>query len=177
MKKLSILLILVLVCACTVRKEEKVKDEDKFSIEYSIEDGHIFEYSKINDILDIFSDGTGIVYFANSDDEISIEFTSIVNDCFSKKKDIKINYYNPFNIKNNNTKYYRELLNHIGENTVEDENLNPSLEIPSLYFIKNGKIIDYVSSTGYGMDQLEKKNVKNKIKKEIDKKYKQYKSA
>ena len=90
MKKLSILLILVLVCACTVRKEEKVKDEDKFSVEYSIEDGHIFEYSKINDILDIFSDGTGIVYFANSDDEISIEFTSIVNDCFSKKKDIKI---------------------------------------------------------------------------------------
>ena len=178
MKKLSILIIsLFLITACSVEKIDKIEDEDKFAIEYSITANHKFEYAKIHDIFDMFEDGNGIVYFANSDDERSIIYTKDINEIFDDLKVDKISYYNPSNIKNNNTKYYRELLNVVGENVGIDEDSNPSLEIPSLYFIKNGEIIGYVSSSKYSVDSLLKKKTKNKIKNEIKEILEEYESA
>ena len=82
MKKLIIVLlpILIVICACSIKveKDNKGTDYNKFSKEYDIEQDNPFKYAKINDILDIYEDGTGIIYFANSDDEVSIKFTGII---------------------------------------------------------------------------------------------------
>ena len=168
MKKISILLIsLLLLCSCSIQKEEKVAKEDKFALEYSIDENHKFKSSKIHDIFDILDSDSGIIYFANSDEEKSIIYTDIINNIFNKLDVDKINYYNPSTIKNNNTKYYRELLNLVGEYSVLDENNNSSLDIPSLYFVKDGEIIGYMSSNEYSVDSLMKKKTKKKLKKEI----------
>ena len=168
MKKISILLIsLLLLCSCSIQKEEKVAKEDKFALEYSIDDNHKFKSSKIHDIFDILDSDSGIIYFANSDEEKSIIYTDIINNIFNKLDVDKINYYNPSTIKNNNTKYYRELLNLVGEYSILDENNNSSLDIPSLYFVKDGEIIGYMSSNEYSVDSLMKKKTKKKLKKEI----------
>ncbi len=177
MKKLSILLILLLITGCSVQKVDKVEDEDKFAIEYSLKTSHHFNYSKIHDIFDILDGETGIVYFANSDEEKSIIYTQVINDIFNDLKVDKINYYNPSNIKNNNTKYYRELLNFLGDKVEKDDNENPSLDVPSLYFVKKGSIIGYMSSNKYSVDSLIKNKTKKKLKKEINKYLKEYKSA
>ncbi len=168
MKKISILLIsLLLLCSCSIQKEEKVAKEDKFALEYSIDDNHKFKSSKIHDIFDILDSDTGIIYFANSDEEKSIIYTDIINNIFNKLDVDKIYYYNPSTIKNNNTKYYRELLNLVGEYSILDENNNSSLDIPSLYFVKDGEIIGYMSSNEYSVDSLMKKKTKKALKQEI----------
>ena len=178
MKKLSILLLtILLVTGCSVTKIDKVEDEDKFALEYSIKANHIFEYSKIHDIFDIFDDGTGIIYFADSDQEKSLLYTKDINDIFKDLKVNKINYYNPSKIKNNNTKYYRELVNYADEFVGEDEDGNDTLEIPSIYFVKDGEIVSYLNSSEYSVDSLVKKKTKKKIKKEIEESLEKYKSA
>ncbi len=178
MKKLSILLLItVLITACSVKKVEKVEDEDKFALEYSIKPGHVFEYSKIHDIFDIFDSDTGIIYFADSDQEKSIIYTGVINDIFNDLDVKKINYYNPSNIKNNDTKYYRELLSLLGDKVGIDDDGNLSLDIPSLYFVKNGDIVGCLNSNDYSVDSLMKNNAKNKIKEEIEEILKEYKSA
>ena len=168
MKKISILLIsLLLLCSCSIQKEEKVAKEDKFALEYSIDENHKFKSSKIHDIFDILDSDTGIIYFANSDEEKSIIYTDIINNIFNKLDVDKINYYNPSTIKNNNTKYYRELLNLVGEYSILNDNNNSSLDIPSLYFVKDGEIIGYMSSNEYSVDSLMKKKTKKALKQEI----------
>ena len=178
MKKLSILLIsLLLLCSCSIQKEEKVAKEDKFALEYSIDENHKFKSSKVHDIFDILDSGTGIIYFANSDDEKSIIYTDVINDIFNDLDIDKINYYNPSTVKNNNTKYYRELLNLVGDYSIVDENNNPSLDIPSLYFVKDGNIVSYLNTANYNIDSLMKKKTKKKIKNEIKESLEKYKSA
>ena len=167
MKKLIIvlLLILIIVCACSIKveKDEIGTDSNKFAKEYDIEQNNPFIYAKVNDILDIFEDGTGIIYFANSDDEVSIKFTSIIYKVFNDNNIKTIYYYNPINIMTNNTKYYQKILEY--SNVYEE---NTKLIIPSIYFVKNGKIIEYYKlKEDYTMDYLLKSNNQKEIKKEI----------
>jgi len=178
MKKLSILLLMtLLVTACSVTKVDKVEDEDKFAIEYSISSDHRFEYTKIHDIFDIFDSGTGIVYFADSDQEKSLIYTKNINKIFNDLKVKKVYYYNPITIKNNNTKYYRELLNFTSEYVGIDEDGNSSLDIPSLYFVKNGDIVGYLSPNDKSVDSLMKNKTKKAIKEEIKKCLEEYERA
>ena len=167
MKKLIIILlpILIIVCACSIKveKDNKGTDYNKFSKEYDIEQNNPFKYAKINDILDIYEDGTGIIYFANSDDEVSVKFTQIIYKVFNEKKIDTINYYNPINIMTNNTKYYQKILEY--SNIYEE---NTKLIIPSIYFVKDGKIVQYYKlEDDCKIDCLLKKNNQSEIKKEI----------
>ena len=131
----------------------------------------------VNDIFDIFDSGTGIIYFADSDQEKSIIYTKNINKIFNNLKVDKVYYYNPSNIKNNNTKYYRELLNYVDGYTSVDEDENPSLDIPSLYFVKNGNIVGYLSPVDKNVDNLMKKKTKKKLQKDIEKCLEEYKRA
>ena len=167
MKKLIIILlpILIIVCACSIKveKDDKGTDYNKFSKEYDIEQNNPFVYAKINDILDIYEDGTGIIYFANSDDEVSIKFTQIIYKIFNDNNVKTINYYNPINIMTNNTKYYQKILEY--SNVYEE---NTKLIIPSIYFVKDGKITQYYRlKDECQIDCLLKKNNQSEIKKEI----------
>ncbi len=177
MKKLIIVLlpILIVICACSIKveKDNKGTDYNKFSKEYDIEQDNPFKYAKINDILDIFEDGTGIIYFANSDDEVSIKFTGIIYKSFNDKKIEVVNYYNPINIMTNNTKYYQKILEY--SNVYE---ANTKLVIPSIYFVKEGKIVEYYKlENGCEIDCLLKKDNQSKIKKDINLLIQSYKSA
>ena len=177
MKKLIIVLlpILIIVCACSIKieKDNPGTDYNKFSKEYDIAQDNPFRYAKINDILDIYEDGTGIIYFANSDDEVSIKFTSIIYKVFNNN-DIKVvNYYNPINIMTNNTKYYQKILEY--SNVYEE---NTKLIIPSIYFVKNGKIVEYYKlEDNCQIDCLLKKDNQSKIKEDLKLLIDNYKSA
>ena len=101
----------------------------------------------------------------------------LINKIFNNLKVDKVYYYNPSNIKNNNTKYYRELLNYVDGYTSVDEDENPSLDIPSLYFVKKGNIVGYLSPVDKNVDNLMKKKTKKKLQKDIEKCLEEYKRA
>jgi len=177
MKKLLIVLlpILIIVCACSIKveKDNKGTDYNKFAKEYDIEQKNPFVYAKVNDILDIYEDGTGIIYFANSDDELSIKFTSVIYKVFNDNNIKTIYYYNPINIMTNNTKYYQKILEY--SNVYEQ---NTKLIIPSIYFVKDGKIVKYYRlKDDCQIDCLLKKKNQTENKKEIKLLIENYQSA
>lgn len=177
MKKLIIVLlpILIIVCACSIKveKDNKGTDYNRFSKEYDISQDNPFKYAKINDILDIYEDGTGIIYFANSDDEVSIKFTGIIYKTFNDNDIKTVYYYNPITIMNNNTKYYQKVLEY--SNIYEQHD---NLIIPSIYFVKDGKIISYYHlDDKCKIDCLLKKGNQSKIKKDIKLLIDEYQSA
>ena len=85
MKKLLILLFisLIIITGCSsvkVSNKSKMDDNDKFSLEYNVSKKNPFKYARVHDVIDLLNDGTGIVYFADSDDEKSLYYTELILD-------------------------------------------------------------------------------------------------
>ena len=183
MKKLLILLFisLIIVTGCSsikVRNKSQMNDSEKFSVEYNVLKNNPFKYARVHDVIDLLNDGTGIVYFADSDDEKSLYYTELILDTLNSSELGEIYYYNPSNIKENNTKNYKEIVNILKDYLPEDDDSNPYLDIPNLFFVKEGKIIGhtYIDSK-YDMDDLLEDKQKKKLIKELKKLIEDYKSA
>ena len=125
-----------------------------------------FKYVGIDEILEIFESGTGVVFFGNSDDEFSREtvrlFTEAIED--SEVKNIDVYYYDPVVIRDNKDYKYNELLalleGYLNKNNDEDY-----LYLPDIYFVKEGKIIGHdnesafvaTSNEEYSIDEIKNK--------------------
>lgn len=183
MKKLLILLFVIIigVTGCSsikVSNKNKMDDNEKFSVEYNVSKNNPFKYARVHDVIDLLEDGSGIVYFADSDDEKSQYYTELILDTLNSSDLDEINYYNPSNIKENNTKNYKEIVSILKDYLPEDENSNVYLDIPNLIFVKDGKIIGhtYIDSK-YDMDDLLEEKTKKKLIKELKKVIEDFKSA
>ncbi len=183
MKKLLILLFigLITITGCSsinVSDKSRMDDNEKFSVEYNVSKNNPFKYARVHDVIDLLNDGTGIVYFADSDDEKSLYYTELILDTLNSNELNEIYYYNPSNIKDNNTKNYKEIVTIIEDYLPEDENSNVYLDIPNLFFVKNGKIIGHTHiDSKYDMDDLLEEKEKKKLIKELKKVIEDYKST
>ena len=125
MKKLLILLFisLITITGCSsikVSNKSKMDDNDKFSLEYNVSKKNPFKYARVHDVIDLLNDGTGIVYFADSDDEKSLYYTELILDTLNTSEINEVYYYNPSNIKENNTKNYKEIITILEDYLPED---------------------------------------------------------
>lgn len=145
-KKLLVALLIVISMAtgCSVKKVDDLSPAEKFAKEYSVSKDNSFKYISIDEVLDVFKSGSGIVFFGNSDNEDSTKtvklFTEAISD--SNYKD-KVYYYNPVVIRDNQTDKYNELIDLLGDNLSKDEDDNSYLYLPDIYFVKDGKILDH----------------------------------
>lgn len=170
MKKVVILLlcILVLVSGCTIKKTGDITDAEKFSVEYEVSKENPFNYAKIDDILKIFEDGTGIVFFGNPDSDWSKESAKILEEALEYKNVTeKVYYYNPIKIREDNTEDYQTLIEKLNDYLEEDANEDPYLYIPDIYFVHNGEILghnnDLASMEGY-VDEVMTTKRRNEVK-------------
>ncbi|MBQ2640304.1 MAG: hypothetical protein IJF92_06070 [Bacilli bacterium] len=166
---ISILIILV-VSGCEVKKAEKVTDSEKFAAEYSVSDNNPYEYSNIDEILKIFDGGTGIVFLADSDCEWCSATAKVFTDALNYKNVSKVYYYNPKKIRDKNTKSYKKLVSILKDYLQTDEDNNPYLYLPDIYFVKNGKIIGHNNDTAT-MNGSVDEALNKKTKKELKNKY------
>lgn len=149
MRKVVVLLLigLIMITGCSVKKTEELSSAERFAVEYSISEDNPFEYATIDEVLDIIKNKSGIIFFGNSDCEWCIESASILNDALNYKNIEKVYYYNPKDIREKNTKKYQELVELLGDNLEKDENGESYLYLPDVYFIKNGKVIGHNNDT------------------------------
>ena len=168
MKKVVIIIVFccLFLTGCSVKKVEELSDEEKFSKEYSINKKNSFVYSKYDEIMKIFENGTGIVLFANSDEESSLKAVEVIDKVARENKIEKIYYYNPKTLKEKQLKKYKKLLKQL-EKDIEDYDL----KLPTLYAIKDGKIINY-SDCFSKKEQLSEEYLTKKKLKSIKNKYK-----
>ncbi len=168
MKKLLCLLLCMILLAsgCEVKKMDDVTSAEDFAREYSVSTKNPFVYASLNDVYDILEDGTGIIFFGNSDCDVCNVGAKTITDVLIKNKIKEAYYYNPKNIMDENGKEYKKLIKLINEDS--DEEIN--FDIPSVFIVKDGKVIGYNSDLGtlknedidLALDSDTKKDLKNK---------------
>lgn len=162
-------LFLVISClfttGCSIKKVEELSDKERFAKEYSISTENSFVYANYDKVLSIFENETAIVLFANSDDESSQKAVKIINRVAKKNKVKKIYYFNLKTLKEKQPKKYKELVKQLEKSIIEYK-----LELPTLYAIKEGKVINYSNSFSNKKELSEEYLTKERIKK-IENKY------
>lgn len=145
MRKLIVLfsVVVLLIPGCSIKKESEVTDAEKFAAEYSVAKQNPFKYASIDEVLEIFKNGSGIVFFSNSDDELCVEVASLLLESLNDENIKDVYYYNPQVIRDNNTDDYNELLDILEDYLSLDDNQEVYLFLPDVYFIKNGGIIGH----------------------------------
>ncbi len=161
--------VIILMTGCSIKKESEVTDAEKFAAEYSVDEKNPFKYASIDEVLDIFNTGNGIVFFANSDNELCVEVAKILLDSLDGKNIEDVYYYNPQVIRDNNTDDYNKLIDIIEDYLPLNDNLEPYLFLPDVYFVREGKIIGHnndVATIKGTIDDIltekRKKQLKNK---------------
>lgn len=151
MKKVVALLVVVVsmvfLSGCSVKKTAELTDAEKFANEYSISVKNPFTYATIDEVLELLKHKSGVVFFGDSDCEWCITSASILSDIGMDQKVDTIYYYNPKKIKTKNTKEYQDLLSLLQDYLDKDERGDADLSLPEVYFVKNGKIIGHNNAT------------------------------
>ena len=146
-KKLLLLLLItmIFVSGCSIKKVEDFSPAEKFSKEYSVPKDNAFKYISIDEVLKIIREGTGIIFFGNSDSELSTKTVKLFSEAIkdSKLKDVVVYYYNPLVIRDNKTDKYMELVNELADYLEVDEDMQEYLFIPDIYFIRDGKVVSH----------------------------------
>ncbi len=170
MKKSSIftlvLILMFFLTGCSIKKVQELTDAEKFAKEFNISKENPFVYTTIDHIINIFeNNGKAIIFFANSDDEGSIQAATYITNLSKTLGIKKIYYYNPKKLEDKNPKKYKKLLSYM-ENSLEDD----ELLLPTLCSLVNGKIINYSNSFS-NEDELSEEYLTKKIIKQIKNKY------
>lgn len=145
MKKIVLLLLILLflTTGCSVKKADEVTDAEIFASEYAISKDHVFRYASISDIVDLFDSGTGVIFFGNSDQEESLNILKMFSSLIEKEEIGEVLYFNPVVIRDDMTNDYDRLTTLLGDNLTITKDGDSYLEVPSVYFVKDGSIIGY----------------------------------
>lgn len=179
-RKLIVILfiVMIMVSGCSIKKVEDLSSAEKFAKEYSVSKDNSFKYIDIDEVLKIFEEGNGIIFFGDSDDEDSRDAVLVFSQAIidSKINDVVVYYYNPVVIRDDKTSEYMLLSDYL--NIGEDENY---LSLPDIYFVRNGKIIEHsndkvINNDNDSIDECRDK-LKNKYIELLNKYYEKDTSA
>jgi thiol-disulfide isomerase/thioredoxin len=129
-------------------------------INISFPEKNPFRYATIDEIFNFLSKGTGILYFGMPECNWCRTMLPVLLDAANTEGIKEILYYNPKQIRKDNTEEYQRLVamlnDYLSTDTTTqketDENFDSTkkrLYMPDVYFIKNGKIV------GNHMDTLD----------------------
>lgn len=124
-----------------VPREESMSNK-KFNEEYTLLDkDNVYVYKSINEIINVLSNGTGIVYLGFPECPWCQRYVVYLN-ILAKEYNVKeIYYYNIKNARSNNTKEYQKIVEILNDLLPYDDNGNKKVFVPTVVFVKNGKVI------------------------------------
>lgn len=191
MKRITaITLMLLLITGCNSFEFKKTEDSINFKREYesyndqrntnnkeylkvSINERNPFKYLNDQEVVNLLEQGTGIIYFGMP----TCPYCRVVINPlikFAKKNKIEtIYYFNPVDIRNENTESYQKIIEKLSDYLPTD-NVTQSVDepgyahdlkrllVPDVYFINNGEVINhYAGSISNG--KINKKQTKEMI--------------
>mgnify|MGYP004565490967 FL=1 len=124
-----------------VPREESMSNK-KFNEEYTLLDkDNVYVYKSINEIINVLINGTGIVYLGFPECPWCQRYVVYLN-ILAKEYNVKeIYYYNIKNARSNNTKEYQKIVEILKDLLPYDDNGNKKVFVPTVVFVKNGKVI------------------------------------
>ena len=145
MKKVLLLLLICvfLITGCSVKKTNQMTDSEIFAAEYAIGKDNMFKYATIEEVFTLLEKDTGIIFFGNSDQECCLEAVELFSKLAATHQINEVYYYNPTVIKDNLTDEYYTLVDLLGYNLLPETTEDNYLNMPAIYFVKDGEIIGY----------------------------------
>lgn len=140
MRKVVVFLMinLLFITGCSIKKVQELSDSEKFAKEFEISTTNPFIYTNIDYVLNLLENGTGIIFFANSDYEGSKKAAIYITKV-AKQENIKsIYYYNPKKLKEKKPKKYKKLMGYLKQCTDKK-----GIVLPDVYSVKEGKIMNH----------------------------------
>ena len=155
MKRIKILIIILIavVGALLIYKHfEKIKPEEielnKFSTEYTlVPEDNIYVYRSIDEIIDILSSQTGVVFMCTPTSEWCQHYAVYLNNYLKKLNINEINYLNITEYRALNTVKYQKIVELLDNYLYVDDINNKKIYMPDLTFVKNGNIIAHDNET------------------------------
>ncbi len=155
-----------------IPNDEEVPDSVKFSKEYpGVGENNVFEYKTIEEIIEIFESGTGVVYLGFPEcpwcQRYVIYLNEVANDVGLKN----IYYFNILQDRKDNTEGYRTLLSLLDGYLLNDDDGNPRIFVPDISVVVNGEIVGHDNETSMESGSVDEywteqkvENFKNKLK-------------
>ena len=146
------MLLLLFGGGCKAKKIEDVTDNEKIAIEYSVSSKNNIKYITYKKLMNLFKGEDAILFFGYPESDNAKNIVELLSELTEKE----ILYFNPHKMEQK-SKEYKKLLEKLD---------SKKLSIPSVYFLKNGKVIKKEDS----LSKLEKedyytKEDKKKLKK------------
>lgn len=117
-------------------------DSLNFIKEYSnVSKDNKFIYADVNKILEIINGGTGIIFFGFPSCPWCQVYVPVLDEVIKEKNIDKVYYYNPKEIRQNETEEYKEIVKVLKAYLDKDDENNERLYVPHVFAIKNGKVI------------------------------------
>lgn len=172
MKKAVIfaILLVIITTGCSVKKVEELTDSEKFANEFNVDKDNPFVYISIDDLLHMIDTDKLVIFLADSDYEGSSKAAQFILEEANKLDIRKIYYYNPIKLKEKEEKKYNKLIERLKSVLDSDKNGNPILNIPDIYCISSGKIVNH-SNYFSKKEELSEEFLTKKQKSKIIEKY------
>lgn len=161
-KILIYIMVLVVVSALAIilsvfgnRNTEPTEDSLRFKEEYealnssihvSIDEVNPIKYATFEEVENLLTSGTGVVYFGFPSCPWCRNMISVLLDVAQENNYETIYYFNPRDIRSNDNDDYNRLIEILGDYLLESEG-NKVLYVPDVYFVKDGNIVGHHLST------------------------------
>ena len=154
MKRIKILFIIIIAIVGAYiiynhfdNTEQDIKTYNKFSSEYTLVDTeNKFNYTSIDEVINILSNGSGIIYFCTPESNWCQYYSYYLNEAV-KDEDVIINYLNIKNYRELNTVKYQKIVELLDSHIYVDDTNSSKIFMPDLTFVNNGKIVAHNNET------------------------------
>ena len=138
--------------------DNNVSSNIRFYREYPISNmNNIYYYATYDEILEVFTKGTGIVFFGFPACDWCQVYAPVLDEAAREQGVGKIYYLNIMEMRKADTDEYKKLVELTSDYLGNDENGNKRIYVPDSYYIKDGKIVGHNNSmsTLSGIDARE----------------------
>lgn len=128
--------------------EKIVNDQEKFSTDYpNVKTDNRFEYFNSTELINFLNNGNGILFLGDKESDWSKKYAEIIYD-IAKINDIeKVYYYDVRKVKLLQNSNYYDIIKALDGYLVETDSSKNNLLTPSLYIIKDGKVVFHDTTT------------------------------
>lgn len=141
-------MILTLACQTTGLFKKNNSDlkmsvqKTEFFKEYpEVNKEHKFEYASLDKVFEIINGGDGIIFFSFKVCPWCQVYAPVLDKVTREQNIDKVYYYDPKDIRKEDTKEYKELIAKLGEYLDSDEEGNKRLYVPHVFAIKGGVVV------------------------------------
>lgn len=141
--------LLCVVVSFSKGENSQESDAQIFAKEYTnVTEENVFVYKSVDDIIDIMSHGTGVVYLGYPECPWCQEYVKYLNEVAKEVGIEKISYCNTKKLKEENMEKYETLISLLTGHLQHNEDGKEWIYVPNVSFHINGKIIlnDYETS-------------------------------